>query len=93
MSDDDQETPPSRPDPLRRKELVDRVAARTGLKKGEARTAAEAVLRILGDALAEGRGATLPPLGKLRVQKQRSASGRTVTVLKLHRAAASEPTE
>lgn len=45
----------------------------------------EAVLKVLGEALAEGQGLTLPPLGKLKINRQFEKSGDEILVLKLRR--------
>jgi hypothetical protein len=55
--------------PLKVKQLIDQVAAATGLKKPEAKKAVEATLSALGTALAAKTNLVVPPLGKLRVAK------------------------
>lgn len=64
------------PDPapsatLKLKELIDGVAAKTGGKKPEVKAAVEATLAALGEALATGKALAVPPLGKLRVVKNK----------------------
>lgn len=56
------------------KDLIDGVAAATGGKKPEVRKTVEATLAALGEALATGKALTLPPLGKLRVVKNKGAA-------------------
>lgn len=56
------------------KDLVDGVAAATGGKKPEVRKTVEATLAALGEALATGKALTVPPLGKLRVVKNKGAA-------------------
>lgn len=53
------------------KDLVDSVSAATGGKKPEVKRAVEATLAALGEALATGKALTVPPLGKLRVVKNK----------------------
>ncbi|MBL9049517.1 MAG: HU family DNA-binding protein [Tabrizicola sp.] len=53
------------------KELVDAVAEVTGGKKPEVKATVEAVLSAMGAALATGKSLVVPPLGKLRVVKNR----------------------
>lgn len=66
---------------LRKKELVDLVAETAALAKKDAKAAVEAVLQILGEALAGGKDVNLPPLGKARVSRQKDhAAGATLTI-------------
>jgi hypothetical protein len=53
------------------KDLIDNVATATGGKKPEVKKTVEATLAALGKALATGKGLTVPPLGKLRVVKNK----------------------
>jgi Bacterial DNA-binding protein len=53
------------------KDLIDSVAAATGAKKPDVKKTVEATLHALGEALATGRSLAVPPLGKLRVVKNK----------------------
>jgi Bacterial DNA-binding protein len=53
------------------KDLIDGVAAKTGGKKPEVKAVVEATLAALGEALATGKALAVPPLGKLRVVKNK----------------------
>lgn len=78
------ETGPSASAPiLRKKELFETVTTRSGLKKKDVKPVVEAMLSVLGDAVAEGRDLNLPPFAKLRIQKVKQASGARVTVARL----------
>lgn len=70
---------------LRKKELFDRVAAATGAKKGDVRQITEAVLDILGKALAAGEVLALPPFGRARVNRQKDLSTGEVLIVRLRR--------
>ncbi len=70
---------------LKKKELLDRVVARSGVKKSEARDIVEAVLAELGAALARGEGLNLPPLGKAKVNRTRDNAQGEVLIVKLRR--------
>jgi DNA-binding protein HU-alpha len=72
-------------DTIKLRDLVDTVAAATGQKKPDAKTAVEAVLAALGAGLAAKSVLVVPPLGKLRVAK----SNGSVLTLKLRLADAS----
>lgn len=56
---------------LKLKDIVDSVAAATGGKKPDVKKTVEATLAALGEALATGKALTVPPLGKLRVVKNK----------------------
>ncbi|CUH80352.1 HU family DNA-binding protein [Tropicibacter naphthalenivorans] len=56
---------------LKKRELIEMAVERSGVKKRDAKPAIEAVLAILGEALAEGRELNLQPLGKLKVTRMK----------------------
>lgn len=58
-------------DALKLKDLIDSVAAATGARKPDVKKTVEATLAALGEALATGKALTVPPLGKLRVVKNK----------------------
>lgn len=65
---------------LKKKELVELVVERSGLKKKEAKPAVEAMLAILGEALAGGREINLQPLGKLKITRVKElGNGKVMT--------------
>ncbi len=78
---------------MRKKELIDRVAAKSGLKRGVAKQALEASLAVLGEVLAEGRSISAPPLGKLKVVRQKDTPNGKMAVVrvKFKTGAPSEP--
>ncbi len=69
--------------PLRKKELIDSVVARSGIKKKDAKPAIEAMLAILGETIAEGRELQLPPMGKLKINRTKQLAKARVVVCKL----------
>ncbi|WP_417673226.1 HU family DNA-binding protein [Pseudodonghicola sp.] len=68
---------------LRMKELLDRVVERTQAKKADAKPVIEAMLALLGETLAEGRGFNLAPLGKLSINRTAEKGPNRVVVAKL----------
>ncbi|PTV94275.1 DNA-binding protein [Rhodobacter aestuarii] len=70
---------------VKKREIVERVALRSGAKKAVARDMTDAVLAVLAEALAAGETLVLPPLGKLTVQRQAERGGADVLHLKLKR--------
>ncbi len=66
---------------LKKKDLIDRVVAASGVKKKDAKPVVEAMLAEMGEALARGEGLQLLPFGNVRVVKSKDlASGAVVTV-------------
>ncbi|MCX7287518.1 MAG: HU family DNA-binding protein [Rhodobacterales bacterium] len=72
-------------DMVKLKDIIEGVAAATGLKKPDAKKAVEATLAAIGAALAQKSVLAVPPLGKLRVVKNTAG----VMTLKLRLADAS----
>lgn len=68
---------------LRKKELFDLVVARSGMKKKDVKPVVEAMLEVLGDALAEQRELVLPPLGKIKIQRAKELPQGRALILKL----------
>lgn len=84
VSDNQQKTPQEPEGSVRKPVFLDQVVARSGLKKRDAKTAVDAALAVLADALAKGDELVLPPLGKLRVVKAKEiGGGASVLTLKL----------
>lgn len=76
---------------LRRKAFVERVqAASGGHRKKDVREISEAVLMVLGEALARGEDLHLPPLGRARVSRHLDRSAGETLVIKLRRHDADE---
>lgn len=69
-----------------KKELFTRLKARTpGVKGSDTRQVMEAMLNVLGEALVAGESIKAPPLGMVKVQRQKTAGGADMVVLKLRR--------
>lgn len=75
---------------MKKKELVDLVVARSGVKKRDAKPAIEAALAILGQALAESRPLNLKPLGKAKVSNVKDKDNATVINMRLRQPKNSE---
>ncbi|MGI3171535.1 HU family DNA-binding protein [Pseudooceanicola sp. C21-150M6] len=76
-------SPDPQSEPLKNKELLDAAAERSGIKRGEAKPAIEAALAIIGESLAEGRDVDLPGLGKVKIKRVKTLSGRRIVELRL----------
>ncbi|SMY07879.1 HU family DNA-binding protein [Flavimaricola marinus] len=56
---------------VKKKEFLERVVERSGMRRGDAKTAMEATLAILGEALANGEEVNIPPFGKAKVNREK----------------------
>ena len=73
---------------LRKRDLIDRVAAETGLKKRQAKQATEALLVAMGEAVARGETLALEPFGRMRVARSVDREGGHTLTCKLRRKSA-----
>lgn len=77
----------SRPDmaapAMRKKELVDAVVSRSGVKPRYVKPAVDALLAEIGAAIAEGRDLNLPGLGKVKVQRHKKLANGDVYVTRI----------
>jgi DNA-binding protein len=73
---------------LRKKDMLQRLSERTGMRKNQLKPVMEAVLAELGDALIKGESLNLPPLGKLSVNRSIAQEKADVVICKLRRAKA-----
>lgn len=73
---------------VRRKEMVARIAASSGLKPNVIKTVLDSVLKEIGDALSNGESLDLPPLGKLSVNRSKHVKNAEILICKLRRNAA-----
>lgn len=78
------ETTPTTTSPMmKKKELIEAVVERSGVRKKFAKPAIEAMMEVLGEAIAEGRDLNLPPMGKIKQQRTKEAANVRVTVAKI----------
>ncbi|TKD13797.1 HU family DNA-binding protein [Rhodobacter capsulatus] len=75
---------------VKKKDFVERVVLRSGAKKPVVRDLTEAVLAVLGEALAKGETLVLPPLGKISVARTVDKTGGDILHVKLRQMAAPE---
>ncbi|WP_323005651.1 HU family DNA-binding protein [Pseudorhodobacter sp.] len=79
LADNDQ------PQMVKKQELVERIVKASGAKKKDVKLIVEAALGVLGDALSAGEELNLPPLGKMKVNRQRDEGNAEILILKLRR--------
>jgi DNA-binding protein HU-alpha len=68
---------------MRKKELLEKVVARSGMKKKDVKPVVEAMLAELGETLAGGRGLVLPPLGKIQINREKKLPNGKVIIVKI----------
>ncbi|MCM2561326.1 HU family DNA-binding protein [Lutimaribacter sp. EGI FJ00015] len=68
---------------LKKKELIDTVVTRSGIKKKDAKPVIEAMLAVLGEELSDGREMNLHPLGKIKINRIKQMSNARVVMCKL----------
>ena len=68
---------------LTKKEMVERMVAQSGMKKGDARRALEATMSALSDALREGNNLSLAPLGKMKISRTKETPNGKLVVLRV----------
>ncbi|GFE63684.1 HU family DNA-binding protein [Litoreibacter roseus] len=68
---------------VRKGDLVDRMMAASGMKKGEARRALEASLAVLGAALREGHDINAAPLGKIKITRQKETQNGRLAICRV----------
>ena len=77
-------------DTLRKKAMIDRVVAGSGVKRKDAKAAMEATLEALGKAIAAGEDINLPGLGKMKVNRTQDQTNGTVYICKVRQPKATE---
>lgn len=76
---------------LKKKELLDDVVNRSGVKKKYAKPVVEAMIDLLGEAITEGRELNLQPLGKIKHQRSKDTANARITVAKIRQSKAAGP--
>ncbi|WP_245231048.1 HU family DNA-binding protein [Parasedimentitalea huanghaiensis] len=74
---------------MRKKELIDLVVERSGVKKKDAKPVVEAMLAVLGETIGEGRELNMQPLGKLRINRSELRNNGRVIICKIRQSIAS----
>lgn len=70
---------------VRRKEMVERIVASSGLKPNAVKTVLDSVLIELGGALSAGEGLDLHPFGKITVNRSKVVGNKEILICKLRR--------
>ena len=76
---------------LKKRELIDAVVERSGVRKKYAKPAVEAMIDILGEAISEGRELNLQPLGKITRKRTKDTANARVTMARIRQSKAAGP--
>ncbi len=68
---------------LKKKELIDRIIAESGMKRGEVRTALDATMTVLRQALREGNDLSIAPLGKIKIAREKETPNGKLVVCRV----------
>ncbi len=75
---------------VRKKDFVDQLAGASGIRKGDVRIVLDAALTLIGERLKAGDEIALPPLGRLRLIKERDNGKARIATLRLQTASGDE---
>ncbi|QQA41176.1 HU family DNA-binding protein [Pelagovum pacificum] len=70
---------------LKKKDFIDRVVELSGGKKRDVKPAVEAALAVLGDAIESGEELNLPPLGKVKINREKDLANAKVFICRIRR--------
>jgi hypothetical protein len=68
---------------MKKRDLLDKVVKRSGVKKKDAKLVVEAMLAVLGEAMAEGRELVLQPMGRLKTTRIKDTGNGRILICKL----------
>jgi nucleoid DNA-binding protein len=68
---------------LKKKDFYERATGKSGLKKPDAKAAIDATLATLAEALAAGQEVIIPPLGKIKMTREKTTKQGRVLMLRL----------
>ncbi|MCD1626316.1 HU family DNA-binding protein [Seohaeicola saemankumensis] len=68
---------------MKKRDLLEKVVKRSGVKKKDAKLVVEAMLAVLGEAVAEGRELILQPMGRLKTTRIKETGNGRVLICKL----------
>ena len=71
---------------MRKRELINAVVAKSGIKKKDAKPVIEAMLSVLGSALQDGRELNLQPMGKVKVNREKKLAEGKVLIARIRQA-------
>jgi len=78
---------------MKKRDLLEKVVKRSGIKKKDAKPVVEAMLAVMGEALVEGRELNLPPFGKLKTNRVKETGNARILNCKLRQGGSHEKPE
>lgn len=79
-----QDVTPTVSDPeMKKVDLINAVVEKSGMKKKDVKPVVEAMLAVLGQAIAEGRELNVQPLGRIKVNNTKELSNSMVHTLRI----------
>ncbi len=69
---------------MRKKEIIEEVVLRTGMKKRDVKPVIESMLSVLGEGLGQSRELVIPPLGRVKIHKQKTTPKKRILFAKVH---------
>ncbi|MEQ8899321.1 MAG: HU family DNA-binding protein [Roseovarius sp.] len=76
---------------LKKRELIDEVVKRSGVRKKFAKPVVEAMIDVLGEAITEGREVNLQPFGKIKQQRTKDTANARITVARIRQSKSAGP--
>ena len=73
---------------LKKQELLQKVVTKCDVKKKDAKLVVEAMLDVLGEALADGRDLNLQPLGKVKLNRTKETAAARIMIAKIRQSKA-----
>lgn len=78
---------------MRKKELIEAVVERSGLKKKDVKPVVETMLAVLGEAIGDNRELNLPPMGRMKIRREKKLANGRMVVAKIRQTTPSERSE
>ena len=75
---------------MRKKELIETVVERSGMKKKDVKPVVEMMLTVLGEAIGDNRELNLPPLGRMKIRREKTLPNGRMVVAKIRQTVPSE---
>jgi DNA-binding protein HU-alpha len=75
---------------MRKKELIDTVVQRSGMKKKDVKPVVEMMLTVLGEAIGDNRELNLPPMGRMKIRREKKLSNGRIVVAKIRQSSPPE---
>ncbi len=79
------ETPKVSGPELKKKELIDVIVARSGVKKRDVKPVVDAMLAVMGETIADGREMNLAPMGKVKITRMKKTTKAHIITMRLRR--------